>query len=95
MLKLIKRLVAPAKHSRSARAQEGWRPCPLPLQAEPLVMVEVIEGNAEKDWELWRDSVSQLDSQMQSLEPAPRGNSDWHPSRRAADAYSGARLCDR
>ncbi len=33
---------------------------------EPLPLPQVIEGNDDSDWEMWKDSVLEQDSQMHS-----------------------------
>lgn len=35
-------------------------------------MPDVVEGNEHTDWALWEDSMTALDSQMQSLNPSAR-----------------------
>ena len=65
----------------------------LPLEPEPLLMVEVTEGNGDKDWDLWQDSVSLIDSQMQSL--LPMDNGQCQPSCKDGDPYSSVRKRDR
>lgn len=70
MFKFLKRLTAPdpkpIRRKSAARlpaAESSSQPAPLP---------EVTEGNEETDWSLWEDSMSALDSQMQSLGPSSR-----------------------
>lgn len=71
MFKFLKRLAAPdpkpvRRHqsaAKVARAEPSSQPAPLP---------EVTEGNDETDWSLWEDSMTALDSQMQSLGPSSR-----------------------
>jgi hypothetical protein len=62
---------------KSAAKPKGGRPAPPPVakpglnRPEPTTeVVEVVEGNEDTDWALWENSVSALDSQMQSLMPS-------------------------
>ncbi|HSH89922.1 MAG TPA: hypothetical protein VK996_08035 [Ramlibacter sp.] len=78
MLKLIKRLAGvkdpePANPARRPRARKSSfsdlsAPAPLP---------EVVEGNDETDWDMWKDSV---DSQMQGLSRSDHQYQDTQPS---------------
>jgi hypothetical protein len=43
-----------------------------PVLAEPVPVPEVVEGNDHSDWALWEDSMTILDSQIQSLTPSAR-----------------------
>jgi hypothetical protein len=36
----------------------------------PAALPEVVEGNEHTDWALWEDSMTALDSQMQSITPS-------------------------
>lgn len=36
----------------------------------PVSLPEVVEGNEHTDWALWEDSMTALDSQMQSITPS-------------------------
>jgi hypothetical protein len=73
MLKFLKGLVmaAPPPARTRARPRPNDRgPAANPPRAAsfaPAPVPEVIEGNDEKDWALWEDSVVALDSQMQPL----------------------------
>lgn len=98
MLKFFRSLVV-AEDKASTRKRPGpdnrGVSRALPLEAEPLLMVEVTEGNEDKDWDLWQDSVSQMNSQMQSLLPLAGAGEQWQASRKDADPYSGVRKRDR
>ncbi len=96
MFKFFKRSAIPAHEARrSRRSPEKGRPSrALPLEAESLLMIEVIEGNDDKDWDLWQDSVSLMDSQMQSLMPSTAGSERWHLARKDADPYASVRKRD-
>jgi hypothetical protein len=71
MLKFLKALVAPTPAPAPIRtrapvrrpAARLSRPAPL----GPAAVPEITEGNDEKDWALWEDSVVAMDSQMQPL----------------------------
>lgn len=93
MFKFFKRWALPAHEAprKNGRSLDQRRPSrALPLEAEPLLMVEVIEGNDDKDWDLWQNSVSLMDSQMQSLTPSAPGSERWH----YADPFAGVRKRD-
>lgn len=79
MLKLFKRWIgaptgpAEVKAPATARpaAQAAARAGPPVSLADPLPEV-VAEGNDQSVWNLWEDSMTALDSQMQALLPASR-----------------------
>lgn len=60
---------ASAKPAPNRNAAPREDPQGLP---ESLSLPEVVEGNEHTDWALWEDSVTVLDSQMQSLTPSAR-----------------------
>jgi hypothetical protein len=55
----------PAKSRPRSRAVE-------PISRAALPVPEVVEGNDHTDWDLWEDSVTALNSQMQSLSPSEK-----------------------
>lgn len=67
---------APAKPARGSLAparREAPRAAAPPAFAPSLPLPEVVaEGNTHADWSQWEDSMTALDSQMQSLTPSAR-----------------------
>jgi hypothetical protein len=89
---------APAKPARGTAAP----PAPLnasrsgapPPFAPSMPLPEVVaEGNTQADWSQWEDSMTALDSQMQSLLPSSRIHvRDTRPSQLdELDPFSGVR----
>lgn len=77
MFNLFKRSTPPAvKSPIRSQGQAGARkPTPAPAIAPdeiqgPTSLPEVVEGNEQTDWALWEDSMTALDSQMQSITPS-------------------------
>ena len=58
------RRAPPRKSARKSDSAE--------VRADPAPLPEVTEGNEQSDWALWEDSMTALDSQMQSLGPSSR-----------------------
>lgn len=85
MFKMFKRPAAPAAQPQrpAGRAQ----PSALP-EAPPVG--DVVEGNLESDWALWENSVFQIDSQLQPLEPSASVKDRTAPSSQfdALDPFS-------
>lgn len=78
MFKFFKRS-PPAASRPSATASDasrGTRPQSPTVAArdfsDTVPVSEVMEGNEPTDWALWEDSMTVLDSQMQSLTPSAR-----------------------
>ncbi|MDB5873838.1 MAG: hypothetical protein JWQ07_3280 [Ramlibacter sp.] len=79
MLNFLKRLVGlepeqadpPVRRRRSSRKQSARD------LGEPIPVPDVVEGNDQTDWDLWKDSV---DSQMHSLSPEVSSYPDTAPS---------------
>lgn len=80
MFNLFKRSTPPAVKSPVKKRAPGAQqpPIPTPLRTAPddsqapVALPEVVEGNEHTDWALWEDSMTALDSQMQSLTPSAR-----------------------
>jgi len=80
MFNLFKRSTAPAAKSPAKNAVKAapQKPTSTPEVAlpedhqGPAALPEVVEGNEHTDWALWEDSMTALDSQMQSLNPSAR-----------------------
>jgi hypothetical protein len=75
-------------------ARKAAEPAPLPPFALSAPLPEVVaEGNTQADWSQWEDSMTALDSQMQSLEPSARVHvRDTRPSQLDdLDAFSSVR----
>jgi hypothetical protein len=83
MFNIFKRSPAPAAKvatkprakpapSKAASTPPVPRTAPQLLPAEPAKVPDAVEGNDHTDWALWEDSMTALDSQMQSLTPSAR-----------------------
>lgn len=74
MFKFFKRFAAPAAKAVTPIARRKAAPPASagPVMAEPVPVPEVVEGNEPTDWALWEDSMTIMDSQMQSLTPSGR-----------------------
>ena len=74
MFNFFKRSAAPASKPVTPRKPRKPAPAPSanPALADPVPVPEVLEGNEQTDWALWEDSMTVLDSQMQSLTPSAR-----------------------
>lgn len=72
MIRLLRLLVgAPANPSQLADSTNGAAGRGLP-ELNDIPMPEVVEGDGgESDWNMWQDSVLQLDSQLQALTTQP------------------------
>lgn len=62
---------APPARSKTAKAKRKAKGDTLPVIPEPSTL-EVTEGSAHEDWELWENSVAEFDSQLSTLQPSPR-----------------------
>jgi hypothetical protein len=89
MFKFLKRLVVPeptpVRRRRGSSARSSGEPVP-----GPAPLPEVTEGNEETDWSLWEDSMTALDSRMQSLGPSSNfsGKPDQPSDYQEVDAFS-------
>ena len=70
MFKFWKRSAVP--EVRRAPPRKSARKSPSDVSTEPAALPEITEGNEQSDWALWEDSMTALDSQMQSLGPSSR-----------------------
>ena len=91
---------AVAKSARSSAGASASRSAPrraAPPFAPSMPLPEVVaEGNTQADWSQWEDSMTALDSQMQSLLPSSRiyvrDGRDTRPSQLDdVDAFAGVR----
>ena len=92
---------ANAKPSRSSAGTSAPRPASRRAAAPPFApsmpLPEVVaEGNTQADWSQWEDSMTAMDSQMQSLLPSSRiyvrDGRDTRPSQLdEVDAFAGVR----
>lgn len=98
---------APPSPAKPARSSSAGTPAPRAAArraAAPFVpsmpLPEVVaEGNTQADWSQWEDSMTALDSQMQSLLPSSRiyvrdgrDGRDTRPSQLdEVDAFAGVR----
>ena len=73
-----RRSAGPVHAKRAAPASPASHP-----PSDPAALPEVVaEGNTQADWSAWEDSMTALDSQMQSILPTERVYvRDTRPSR--------------
>lgn len=62
---------APPAKTKSVKTKRKARGDTLPMSPEPSSL-QVTEGSAHEDWELWENSVAELDSQLSTLQPHSR-----------------------
>lgn len=72
MLNFFKKLIGISEKPTRPVAKRKTRKSPtrsedIHSSFDPIPVAEVREGNDHKDWGLWEDSVSVIDSQMQPL----------------------------
>lgn len=72
MFKFLKRLVEPDPKPVRRRKKSSSRSPAGEATSAPAPLPQVTEGNEQSDWALWEDSMTALDSQMQSLGPSSR-----------------------
>ena len=81
MLKFLKRLAGiedpepPPARKRKRKSSPNSR-----FDSGPGALPDITEGSNESDWDLWKDSVAAVDSQMSSLMPADSRYTDTQPS---------------
>jgi hypothetical protein len=70
MIRLLRRLIGAGYPDHNAHRKNG-SPHPLP-DLNDIPVPDVVEGNGgESDWNMFQDSVLELDSQLQALTAAP------------------------
>ena len=89
MFKFFKRSIAPdpvpSRRRKSAAKSHGAE-----VVSGPTPLPQVSEGNEQSDWALWEDSMTAMDSQMQSLGflPSHHARLEEPTDRQELDAYS-------
>ena len=94
MLRIFRRLLGAAHKPSEPRGHlRVSTPSALPIAPEAIPVPDVVEGNGgESDWNLWQNSVLNIESEFQQLAATPRGHEKTQPlSSDELKAYTKAR----